>query len=101
MTIDISKINVGDTITINGIVTEIDSRDTEMPVEIDGYGWVYAHQIVAHTPRKIQPGDFVRLKNGSHRYSVIAANDGYVWIKSSDSSCGTLVLEDEVVIDAR
>jgi transcription antitermination factor NusG len=95
MNIDVSKIKVGDTITLVGTVTEIDSKDSEMPVEIDGFGWVMTDQIIGHTPRPFKEGDLVRLRSApfapGQTMKVESARGDVLWIRPHDLTTGMIV----------
>lgn len=73
MTVDISKINVGDTVTVSHEVIQIDD-DAKFPVRISPFAWVSLERIVSHhpKPREFKAGDKVTYRDSHIVYEFVA-----------------------------
>ena len=86
--IDISKINVGDEVTVRARVIQIDRKHTAEPVRLNGGSWVLGNQIIAHhpKPREFKPGDRVTIRDIRSDKRVVgvilAIDDACAWVKS-------------------
>lgn len=81
--IDISKINVGDEVTVKAKVIQIDRKHTAEPVRLNGGSWVLGKDIIAHhpKPREFKPGDRVTA-GGSHPLVLVAMDGSEAWVKT-------------------
>lgn len=81
--IDISKIKVGDEVTVRAKVIQIDRKHVAEPVRLNGGSWVLGNQIIAHhpAPREFKPGDRVII-GGSSTLVLVAMDAGEAWIKT-------------------
>jgi hypothetical protein len=85
--IDVSKIRVGDEVTVRATVREV--ADGTKPIRVSRDPWVGVSDIATHTPkpREFKPGDRVTWGNGLLVYEFIAArnskavlwSDEYQW----------------------
>lgn len=86
--IDVSKIRVGDEVTVKATVTEV-YPDSECPVtvSIKSVSWQICplrEDIATHTPkpREFKPGDRVTWTgNDMHRWKIIAIDGELAWSK--------------------
>jgi hypothetical protein len=90
--IDVSKIRVGDEVTVRAAVDDIRHADSTAPVSVsfNGVGhthWIRASDIATHTPkpRDFKPGDRVTHANhGGLTFNVIASNSkGALWVEDA------------------
>ncbi len=85
--IDVSKIRVGDEVTVRVKVTDRVSDTAVAPVRISIFGvvaWVPVDFIATHTPkpRDFNPGDRVTWTgNDMHRWKIIAIDGELAWSK--------------------
>lgn len=89
MTIDISKIRVGDDVTVRAIVTEVGSRGTAIRVQppsftSSGDQWISIDDVTSHTPQPLSFGDTVRGPFISATGVIRAIQGGFAWV-----DCGT------------
>ena len=81
--IDVSKIRVGDKITIYADVMEID-HGSKMPIRIGDNSWVEYSDIATHTPREFKAGDRVQPINpheGSNTGTILCVDGNEAWVK--------------------
>lgn len=89
--IDLSKIRVGDEVTVRGEVTVV-HHDDPHPIRLHGGTWVKRKDIVAHhpKPREFKPGDPVYwFEKGA--YKIVAIDGGQIWIKGRNGNLTAMV----------
>lgn len=81
--VDVSKIKVGDEVTVRGVVADTRHADSTAPVAVSFSGvchshWVNSSAIATHTPkpREFKPGDRVTWGSGYVIYELVAIRDG-------------------------
>lgn len=83
--IDVSKIRVGDEVTVRGSVSEIDKTSIPFRVLMDSgrTAWFCADEITTHTPkpREFKTGDRVTWGNGAYNAEFVAlrGDNAAVW----------------------
>lgn len=80
MTIDIRRIAVGDKVTIEFDVLDVDLSDHECPVRVNGSLWPLKNQIIGHKKRPIEADDLVTWLNADGDYRVVAVDGNKAWI---------------------
>lgn len=83
--IDLSKIRVGDEVTVRAKVAQVDIGHVE-PIRLLGGTWIHQKDILTHTPapREFKPGDRVTWVTGAHVYEFIARRGGAAIVWSPD-----------------
>jgi hypothetical protein len=86
--IDVSKIRVGDEVTVRAKVTIVHHDDPRNPIRLHGGTWVTRGDIFAHhpAPRQFKPGDRV-LDNGYSgpvAWFIVHVKDGSAWIDDAN-----------------
>ena len=71
--VDISKIRVGDVVTIRATVSNLDPLDVVNPIETREFGWVTAASLVGHEQRALAVGDKVRICGDPRQTRIIRA----------------------------
>jgi acyl dehydratase len=73
--IDVSKIRVGDEVTVRATVLEV--ADGIKPIRVKRDPWVEVGEIATHTPapREFKPGDRVTMGSGCLDLELIAIRD--------------------------
>lgn len=89
MTIDISKIRPGDTVTVKATVVHVDCGSAMAKVRppdfiIGGEQWTNANNIVSHTPKSIAVGEMVREQVSGLRGRLEATCGLYGWLIPTD-----------------
>lgn len=80
--VDVSKIKVGDEVTVRATVAAMD-YGTCAPVRIIGGSWIYKDDILVHTPkpREFKPGDMVTWGAGVVAWELVATANGFAFLK--------------------
>ena len=84
MTIDVSKVRVGDFLTWRGKVDEIDLADKTQPFLVAD-SWPEIDIITLHEPRTIEAGDKVELRGAIGeitQYLVLAVSNRRLWLEN-------------------
>ena len=84
MTIDISKVRVGDYLTWRGKVDDIDLADKTQPFLVEG-NWPYIDSVTLHETRTIEAGDKVELRGAIGKitqYLVLAVSNRRLWLEN-------------------
>lgn len=90
--VDISKIKVGDEVTVKAIVKEVTVRGN-IKFDVKAFGSAaiaFPSDIVTHTPkpREFKPGDEVRFRDEwtTSLFRVVYVKDEHAWIEKIGSS---------------
>ena len=94
--IDVSKIRVGDEVTVRGKVAKIAADgDIFFESENGADGWFNRSEIVAHTPkpREFKPGDPV-YANGATKWTVVHVRGLWAWLEDDNGWNRLEILKD-------
>jgi hypothetical protein len=91
--IDVSKIRVGDEVTVRAKVAIAHHDDTNKPVRLHGGTWVSREEIISHTPapRQFKPGDKVKVGT-SGPLTIIAIEAEDAWVRAANGDRFTTTL---------
>lgn len=91
MTVDISKIKVGDEVTVRGVCARAaymvghrnDSIYIDFPAvtALANTAWIDADRIVSHTPRPVAIGDKVRERPNGQHGEVLGLHGVQAWVR--------------------
>lgn len=79
--IDVSKIRIGDEVTVRVTVRDADLRGS---IRVTRDPWLRSDDIVAHhpKPREFKPGDRVTACHFPDVRTIVAVDNGEAWIRS-------------------
>jgi hypothetical protein len=93
--IDVSKIRVGDEVTVRALVAESDDNEG-YPIRLHGGSWIKRENVVEHhpKPREFKPGDRVTWPTEGYEYELIAIRGDRAIIWNEDYGAISIPLSD-------